>query len=104
MKGEAETLNGNDLISRAGKWLLVVVCLLSIGVGTQFVTIFGIQPFGAFPEGRTNDCDNNYHLRLHSTVSSSMQWMIEARRNFNRPNSLPAFHPIAYKPYNSTVP
>ena len=49
MKGEAETLNGSDLISRAGKWLLVVECLRSIGVGTQFVTIFGIQPIGAFP-------------------------------------------------------
>lgn len=40
-------------MSRAGKWLFVVVCLLALGIGTQFVTIFVIQPIGALPEGRT---------------------------------------------------
>jgi hypothetical protein len=41
------------VVSRARKWLFVLVCVLAMGIGAQFVTIFVIQPIGALPEGRT---------------------------------------------------
>jgi hypothetical protein len=39
-------------VSSTGKWLFVFACMLSIGIGAQFITLFVIQPIGAIPEGR----------------------------------------------------
>jgi hypothetical protein len=40
-------------MSRAGKWGFGIVCMVAVGIGAQFITLFVIQPIGAIPEGRT---------------------------------------------------
>jgi hypothetical protein len=44
---------GNEIVSRAGKWFFGIACVVALGIGAQFITLFVIQPIGAIPEGRT---------------------------------------------------
>lgn len=34
-------------------WLAVVVAIVALIIGAQFISIFVVQPIGALPEGRT---------------------------------------------------